>query len=88
LSPGSKFPDLARQIGQRHVDGTRQMTRPRDEFLGLAHIDEDNDLAGREAALQFDDVDPCRRIHAWPAEQTGQEYFRGELLSENQPDAT
>jgi hypothetical protein len=40
----------------------------RGEFFGLTHIDKDNGVAGREAVLQFDDLDPCRRIHAWAAE--------------------
>jgi hypothetical protein len=38
------------------------------EFLGLAHIDEDYSVAGREAALQFNNLDPSRRIHAWSSE--------------------
>lgn len=80
LSPGSKFPDAARQISQRHVDSTGQVARRRSEFLGLTHIDEDYGIAGREAALQFVHLDPCRRLHAWPAEPTGQKCCHGELL--------
>jgi hypothetical protein len=34
----------------------------------LTHIDKDNGVAGREAVLQFNDLDPRPRIHAWPAE--------------------
>jgi hypothetical protein len=40
----------------------------RGELLGLTHIDKDNGVAGRETALQFINLDPCRRIHAWPSE--------------------
>jgi len=40
----------------------------RSELLGLTHIDQDNGVAAREAALQFNNLDPCRRIHAWPPE--------------------
>jgi hypothetical protein len=68
LSPGGKFPGPAWQINQRHVDGTWQMAWRRSEFLGLTHIDKDNGVAAREAALQFNNLDPCRRIHAWPPE--------------------
>jgi len=41
----------------------------RGEFLGLTHIDEDKSVAGREAALQFNNLDPCRPIRTWPPEQ-------------------
>jgi hypothetical protein len=70
LSPGGKFAGPAWQIRQRHVDGTWQMAWRRSEFLGLPHIDKDNGVAGREAALQFNNLDPCRRrrIHASPPE--------------------
>jgi hypothetical protein len=64
LSPGGKFAAPAWQISQRHVDGTWQMARRRGEFFGLAHIDKDNGVPGREAALQFNNLDPCRRTHA------------------------
>jgi hypothetical protein len=40
------------------------MARRRSEFLGLAHINKDNRVAGGEATLQVHDLDPCRRIHA------------------------
>jgi len=46
LSPRSEFSDPARQIGQWHVDSTRQVARGRGKFLGLTHIDKDNGLAG------------------------------------------
>jgi hypothetical protein len=82
LSRRSEFSDPARQIGQWHVDSTRQVARGLGKFLGLTHIDKDNGLAGREAALQFDYLDPCRGIHAPPAEQTGQKCCHGELLSD------
>ena len=49
----------------------------RGEFLRLPHIDKDNGVAGREAALQFDSLDPRRRTHAWPTEQTGQKCYHG-----------
>jgi hypothetical protein len=68
LPAGDKFSGLAWQISQRHVDGTWQMTWRRSEFLELTHIDEDNGVARRKAALQFNNLDPCRRIHAWPSE--------------------
>jgi hypothetical protein len=38
------------------------VARRRGEFLGLTHIDKDNSVAGREAALQLTNLDPCRRI--------------------------
>jgi hypothetical protein len=40
----------------------------RGELLGFTHIDKDNGVAGRKAALQFNNLDPCRRIDAWPSE--------------------
>ena len=55
-------------MSQRYVDGTWQMAWRRGEFLGLTHIDKDDGVAGREAILQFNDLDPGRRIHAWPPE--------------------
>jgi hypothetical protein len=64
LLPGGKFSGSAREISQRYVDGTWQMAWRRGEFLGLTHIDKDNGVAGREAILQFNDLDPRRRIHA------------------------
>ena len=63
---GGKFPRLVWQISQWHVDRTWQMARTRSEFLGLTHIDKDDVVAGRKAALQFNDLDPCRRIQGWP----------------------
>jgi hypothetical protein len=44
------------------------MARRCREFLGLTHIHEENSVAGGEAALQFSDLDPRRRIHAWSSE--------------------
>ena len=44
------------------------------EFLGLAHIDDDG-FARCEAALQFSNLDPCRRIHPRPTEQSGQKCY-------------
>jgi hypothetical protein len=44
------------------------MARRRSEFLGLTHIDDDHAFADRKAALQFNSLDPCRRIHAWSPE--------------------
>jgi hypothetical protein len=68
LSPSGKFPCPAWQIRQRHIDGTRQVARRRGELLGLTHIDKDNGVAGRKTALQFNDLDPCRRILVSPSE--------------------
>ena len=42
LSPGDKFADPDRQIGQGHLNGTWQVSRGRGKFLGLTHIDQDN----------------------------------------------
>jgi hypothetical protein len=47
------------------------MARTRSELRRLTHIDKEQGVAGRKAALQFNDLDPRRRIHAWSAEQTG-----------------
>jgi hypothetical protein len=44
------------------------MARTRSEFLWLTHIHEENSVAGGEPALQFNDLDPPRRIHASPSE--------------------
>jgi hypothetical protein len=44
------------------------VTWRRGELLGLAHVDKDNGIARRKAALQFINLDPYRRIHAWPSE--------------------
>ena len=68
LSPGGKFSGPAWQISQRHVGGTRQIARTRSELLGLTHIDKEQGVAGRKAALQFSDLDPRRRVHAPPGE--------------------
>jgi len=46
------------------------VARRRGEFLGLTHIDNDNGIAGREAALQLTNLDPYRRILARTTEQT------------------
>jgi hypothetical protein len=51
---------------------------------GLTYIDKDNGVAGREAALQLTNLDPCRRIHARTTEQTGQKCCHGELSEANQ----
>jgi hypothetical protein len=85
LSPRSKLPDPARQIGQWHVDSTRQVARGRGKFLGLTHIDKDDRVASREAAPQLISLDPCWRIHARPTEQTRQKCSHGELSETNQP---
>jgi hypothetical protein len=53
MSPGGKFPDPARQVGERHVNGTGQVSRTGGKFLVLTHIDQNNGLSGGEAALQF-----------------------------------
>jgi hypothetical protein len=47
-----------------------QVARRCSEFLGLTHIDKDDVVARGEAALQFNNLDPCRRrrIHACPPE--------------------
>jgi hypothetical protein len=50
----------------------------------LTHIDNDNGIAGREAALQLTNLDPCRRIPARTTEQTGQKCCHGELSEANQ----
>ena len=42
-----------------------------DEFLGLTNIDKHDGAAECEAWLQFNNLDPCRRIHQ-PTGQTGQ----------------
>jgi hypothetical protein len=68
LSPGGKFSGAAWQIGERHVDRTRQMARARSEFLGLTHIDQEQGVAGRQPALQFSDLDRRWHIDAWPPE--------------------
>jgi hypothetical protein len=34
----------------------------------LTHIDKEQGVAGRKAALQFNNLDPRRRIHASPPE--------------------
>jgi len=47
------------------------MTWRRGEFLGLTHIDKQHAVAGREAALQLDNLDPCRPIRARPPEKPG-----------------
>ena len=50
LSAGGEFSGPTWQLSQRHVDGTWQMAGRRSEFR-LAHIDKDNAIADREAAL-------------------------------------
>jgi len=44
------------------------MARTCGEFLRLTHIDKEQGIAGRKAALQFNNLDPRRRIHASPPE--------------------
>jgi hypothetical protein len=44
------------------------MARRRSEFLGLTHIDDDHAVTDRKAPLQFNDLDPSRRIRAGPPE--------------------
>ena len=79
-----------RLIAEEQMAGPRDhdQLRPRDSlrgvFLGLPHIDNGNSLACREAALQLTNLDPCRRIHPGPTEQTGQKCCHGELSEANQ----
>ena len=40
------------------------------ELLGLTHIDEADGVAGGKALLQFESLDPCRRIGVRPLKQT------------------
>jgi hypothetical protein len=67
LANDSHASRVARALGD--VNGAGQVARRCSEFLGLTHIDKDDDVARGEAALQFKNLDPCRRIHAWPPEQ-------------------
>jgi hypothetical protein len=50
----------------------------------LTHIDKDDSVAGRVAALQLTNLDPCRRIHARTTEKTGQKCCHGELSEAGQ----
>jgi hypothetical protein len=80
----AKLIDPAGDVSQRHVESTGQVSRRGGEFLGLAHIDEDNRVAHHHSALQFGDIDPCRLSRWSPTKQTGQNGYHGE---HSEPDA-
>jgi hypothetical protein len=71
FAAGDQFPGPLRQVGQGHVDGAWQMPRRRREFLRLAHIDQQAGIACGKTALQLDNLDRSRRIHASATKQAG-----------------
>jgi hypothetical protein len=74
---GGQHRAVPADIGERHIDCTRQMAGRRRVFIRLSDIDE-RYIAGRKMPLQFGRIDPCRFARAKPSEEARQECDHGE----------
>lgn len=66
LFASSQVERLVSQLGEGHINGTRQMPGRGGEFIGLADIEQHDLIARCEPALQFVRLDPYRLLCTEP----------------------
>jgi hypothetical protein len=76
---------MVRELAERHVDSSRQMTGRPYEFLRLSHINNDKGHAGRKPLLKFRRLNPSRFLCTEPAEQSRYESDHGKRPETNSP---